>query len=160
MEQDLKRRIEELEKKVNDLYNPASFPNPVVESLVSKGFFKYEGPTFLSYLNPNGKQFFEMFVRFKNESIAIGLFKKIDYKKIESINVATDTITSTNHGFIDNKQVRLATAGIAPGGLSNTPIYYIRDATTNTFKLTDAIGDPAIDITSTGGGFNYIVLVS
>lgn len=65
---------------------------------------------------------------------------------------ATDIFTRAGHGLVDNNHVRVSSSGTLPAGLTaNTP-YYIRDSTTNTFKLAATPGGTAINITSDGTG--------
>ena len=61
-----------------------------------------------------------------------------------------DVCTANGHGMADGTRV-LVDVATAPGGLADG-IYWIRDATTNTFKLTATEGGSAVDITSTGSG--------
>ena len=69
---------------------------------------------------------------------------------------ATDVITSNSHGLSDGDAVFVHSFGTLPGGLSAGTVYYVRDSTTNTFKLAATSGGSAIDITSTGsGGVHY-----
>lgn len=65
-----------------------------------------------------------------------------------------DTCTATAHGLTDGVRV-LVDVATAPGGLADG-IYWVRDATTNTFKLTATEGGAAVDITSTGSGTHRI----
>jgi hypothetical protein len=64
----------------------------------------------------------------------------------------TDVITSNSHGLKNGDPLVLTTSGSLPGGLSTGTVYYVRDATTNTFKLSVTKDGPEIDITSTGSG--------
>lgn len=68
-------------------------------------------------------------------------------------DAGTDVCTATSHGLTDGDMLFVAnTGGALPTGLSaNTP-YYVRDATTNTFKLATSFGGSAIDITGAGTG--------
>jgi len=73
----------------------------------------------------------------------------------------TDICTATSHGLSDGQLVFVANSGGAlPTGLSaNTP-YYLRDTTTNTFKLALTAGGAAVDITGTGSGTNSFYTTS
>lgn len=64
-------------------------------------------------------------------------------------DASADTITYSSHGLSDGARVALAASTI-PGGLVAGQVYFVRDATTNTFKLSDTSGGTAINITSTG----------
>lgn len=67
---------------------------------------------------------------------------------------STDVITASGHGWADSDVVRveaeLATDAL-PSGLNNSTSYYLRDTTTNTFKLTLTAGGAAIDIGDSSG---------
>jgi hypothetical protein len=52
----------------------------------------------------------------------------------------------------DGQAVRLTTTDTLPGGLSLNTTYWVRDSSTNTFKLAATSGGSAIDITSAGVG--------
>jgi len=65
-----------------------------------------------------------------------------------------DTITATGHDFILNTpvQVNVSGGGTLPAPLVAGTTYYVRDAATNTFKLSASIDGAAIDITDVGTG--------
>jgi hypothetical protein len=64
---------------------------------------------------------------------------------------ATDIFTANAHGYTLWQQVRLSGLTGSAGVVAGT-IYYVRDVTTNTFKLAATSGGAAIDITSDGSG--------
>lgn len=68
---------------------------------------------------------------------------------------ADDLIRCDNHGFVDGEcVVVLDTAGaVLPTGLTEGTTYFVRDATTDNFKLAATSGGTAIDLTADGGGF-------
>lgn len=66
---------------------------------------------------------------------------------------ATDVITSTAHGYSDTQKVVLLSLSGGDGLTSQSAsaigvIYYVRDATTDTFKLASTSGGSAIDFTT------------
>ncbi len=65
---------------------------------------------------------------------------------------STDVITATGHGLTDGKRVVLSTTNTLPAGLSAERFYFVRDATTDTFKLSLTSGGTAIDLTDNGTG--------
>ena len=68
-----------------------------------------------------------------------------------AVDDATDIITLAAHGFTDNTRlVYKANGSTAIAGLADGGEYYVRDATTNTFKLAARPGHAAIDLTGTG----------
>lgn len=74
----------------------------------------------------------------------------------------TDIITSNAHGLKNGDKVVLTTTTTLPAGLATGTVYYVIEATTNTFKLstisisnyTTGVGQipNAVDITDTGAG--------
>jgi len=64
----------------------------------------------------------------------------------------TDICTAASHGLSNGDAVVLTTTTTLPGGLSANTVYYVIEATTNTFKLALAPGEAAVNITSTGTG--------
>lgn len=60
---------------------------------------------------------------------------------------STDVITVTAHGFVDTDKI-VFLAGYVPTGLSAGTTYFVRDKTTNTFKVAATSGGTAIDITA------------
>ncbi len=81
-------------------------------------------------------------------------FGPINGGLIKGVGTATtaDVITSHGHGLSDTNRVFLQTvAGEAlPTGLDATTVYFVRDATTDTFKLSLTSGGAAVDITAVG----------
>lgn len=78
-------------------------------------------------------------------------------RKAFTADASTDVLTSTSHGYTDGMSVEVeAENGSLCGGLSDNTKYYIRDSTTNTFKLAATMGGSAIDITSAGNGTLWI----
>lgn len=67
---------------------------------------------------------------------------------------ATDVFTKNAHGMSDGQRVMFSTV---VGGTSLNTSYYVRDVTTNTFKLALTLGGAAIDVPSDGtGGALYV----
>jgi hypothetical protein len=57
---------------------------------------------------------------------------------------ATNVITSAGHAFVEG--VAVAFSSLTGGaGLTTSTIYYVRDVTTNTFKVAATRGGPEID---------------
>lgn len=78
-------------------------------------------------------------------------------------DASTDVLTSAGHGWTNGVAVALRTTGSAPGGLATgdslyaqATVYYVRDATSTTFKLAASPGGAVIDLTSSGTGSNFV----
>lgn len=64
---------------------------------------------------------------------------------------STDLLTANAHGYADGDQVILS--GLtASGPLAADTVYYVRNSSTNTFKLAAMLGGAAIDIAADGSG--------
>jgi hypothetical protein len=67
------------------------------------------------------------------------------------VNTTTNTFTSNGHGLVNGAQVNYSNQGGSTiTGLTSGNDYYIVNATTNTFQLSDTSGGDAIDISTTG----------
>ena len=60
---------------------------------------------------------------------------------------SSDTVYSPDHGWADTQKVALFN-GTPPGGITEGAVVYVRDATTNTFKLALTSGGTAVNLTS------------
>lgn len=65
---------------------------------------------------------------------------------------ATDVISATGHGLSDGDRITVSSTTTLPAGLSANTVYFVRDATTDTFKVSVAEDGTAVDITDTGSG--------
>lgn len=65
------------------------------------------------------------------------------------VDPTTDTFRAPAHGLTDTTTVVLFN-GSVPGGLVEGTVYFVRDATTDTFKLAATSGGLAIDINAAG----------
>lgn len=78
-------------------------------------------------------------------------------------DTTTDTLTSTAHGFSNGTAVSLRNSGGAPPSpllvgtslYALATVYYVRDASPNSFKLAASPGGPAIDLTNNGTGSHF-----
>lgn len=60
---------------------------------------------------------------------------------------SSDTVYAAGHGWIDTQKIVFYN-GTPPGGLTEGTTYFVRDATTDTFKVAATSGGAAIDLTS------------
>lgn len=72
-----------------------------------------------------------------------GLFSRFT----ATATAATDIITAAGHGLADGAKVVFQN-GYVPAGLAASTTYYVRDATTSTFKVSASLGGAAINITA------------
>ena len=73
-----------------------------------------------------------------------------------TVDVTTDIFTKTAHGFGAGTPVRFTTTGTLPVPLVAGVTYYIRDITTDTFRISLTPLSTVIDITTTGSGTHTI----
>ena len=66
-------------------------------------------------------------------------------------NAGTNVLTSVAHGLDDGRPIRFEGVDLADGLLAGT-VYYVRDATADTFKVAATIGGAAIDLLDVGSG--------
>jgi hypothetical protein len=66
------------------------------------------------------------------------------------VDTAADTVRSLAHGFSDTTTI-VFYGDTVPAGLTEGTVYYVRDATTDTFKVAATSGGSAIDLTTAGG---------
>ncbi len=71
------------------------------------------------------------------------------------INFGDDEIEKTSHGFVDGLAVRYRSTGTVIGGLTNDEIYYVVNAASDDFQLSDTKGGSEIDLTSQGTGNHH-----
>lgn len=64
-----------------------------------------------------------------------------------SVDITTNVFTVPAHGYLDTNTIVFYGATV-PGGLTEGTTYYVRDKTTDTFKVAATSGGTAIDITS------------
>lgn len=151
----LKREVEDLKRKLDAVSSPNLSPD-YVRNLVQAGFLRYDGTDVLTYTNPRGKDFRSLFFQFNNLRGAISYEQQENFFLIEDINLSTNTFTIMGHPFSDTNQCTIATTDTPPAPLTPQTIYFIRDATANTFKLAATSGGAAIDITTIGTGKRFV----
>ena len=75
-----------------------------------------------------------------------------------NIILSADTIIKTGHGLTNDTKVSFTTTGDLPSGLTPNVIYYVRDTTTDTFKVSASVGGPPVDIASVGLGTHTVMV--
>lgn len=77
--------------------------------------------------------------------------------KTFTADASTNIFTISAHGFSNGDEIKLENSGGAlPAPLVAGTSYFVRDVTTNTFKLAATLGGSAIDITTNGTGTNSV----
>jgi len=67
-------------------------------------------------------------------------------------SVPNNQFTLNNHGLANGDQVRFTTDGVLPAGLDDSFFYYVINASTNNFKVSETLNGPAVVITDAGSG--------
>lgn len=158
--QDLRGEIRALQGTINTLSaRAASLEKPTVLSkemqtaLVNAGFMR-EVLSF-EFNTAANVTFIDVLFESGSQTRILSAIPK-DYIKEFTVNPTNDVITSNNHGLNDGAQILLKSTGTLPDPLSSVIPYYVRDATTNTFKV--AVGahtNPAVNITDRGIGRHF-----
>lgn len=66
------------------------------------------------------------------------------------VDAATDAVRCPAHGFVDGQTITFY-GDTVPSPLTEGAVYYVRDATTDTFKVAATSGGSVIDLTTAGG---------
>jgi hypothetical protein len=69
-----------------------------------------------------------------------------------SISTSTSTFTRTSHGWTDGKPVKFDSTGYVPTGLTKGVVYYVANATTHTFQVSQTLGGSSVILLSVGTG--------
>lgn len=70
-----------------------------------------------------------------------------------TVTIASPAIFTLNgHGLQNGDPIRLSTTGALPTGVNATTTYFVRDVTTNTFRLAATAGGAAINTTGSQSG--------
>lgn len=91
-----------------------------------------------------------------SSAIPGGLDVNVQYYVIGTAFTAdagTDVVTSTAHGLSDTDEIYLDSTGTLPAGMVAT--MFVRDSTTDTFKVALTEGGAAVNITDAGTGTHY-----
>ena len=88
----------------------------------------------------------------KERSLEATIFSPTAVVQAAFTAATTDIITSNAHGLSEGDCIWVSSATTLPAGLSASTNYYVRDVTTNTFKVSATPGGTAVDITDTGTG--------
>lgn len=80
---------------------------------------------------------------------------KVDFST-DLITAIDDALADLVHRLGNGTPVRFATRGTYPAPLVAGTTYYVRDATTYTFKLAATLGGAAVNLTTSGSGTFYV----
>lgn len=155
---DWQTAIESMVGKVRSGYGKTDFvfcsSHPVQTTVSSSDETGLATDAFLKTWCPaNGHMFVDFRRHLPADKAGMDKYDLMRTDLTKTFTAATDdTITSASHGFTNNGRVTVASTGTLPGGLTNYQVYYVINATTNTFKLSLTSGGSAVDITSTGSG--------
>jgi hypothetical protein len=69
-----------------------------------------------------------------------------------TVNATTNVFTAAGHGYQDLDPITFGTSGAIPAGLTVGTLYFVRDATENTFKVSATPNGTPVDVTTTGTG--------
>ena len=72
--------------------------------------------------------------------------------KTFTVNAGTDLVTSAEHNYQDLDPIVWATDGTLPAPVTAGTILFVRDATTDTYKVSLSPNGAALDLTTAGSG--------
>lgn len=153
MDNNLQEQVNELQKKVDALYNLGTLPDAVKDNLVENGFLLLNKN--LVWTNASGDEFQNLFIQTPDKEVVAQAYNSSQYKQF-NVNPATEVFTSNNHGLTNGTVVYVLSTGTLPAPLNPTLAYAIANATTDTFKLTQ--GGSPVDITTLGNGFHFVTI--
>ena len=83
-------------------------------------------------------------------------------RRFAVLDATTDLFAAPGHGFSAHDQVTFATQPGAPfpGGISLARVYFVRDATTDTFRVSTTQDGSALDVSIAGSGYVTAVAVA
>lgn len=90
------------------------------------------------------------------QSIYSVTFKAAQTFPAADVNIGTEFITLTSHGYEESEPVRFTSSGTLPSPLVAGTVYFIKNKTTNTFQLSATLGGGVINLTTTGTGTHTI----
>jgi beta-lactam-binding protein with PASTA domain len=90
-----------------------------------------------------------------------GAFPPRGARRFAVVDAPTDLFAALGHGFSTHDQVAFAMEPGAPfpGGISPSRIYFVRDATADTFKVSTTRDGPAHDVSIAGSGYVTAIAV-
>jgi len=158
MDENLKKEVDELKKKVDALYSTAGFPEDVMRALVKKGFFRVRETLTTTFPTVDGYDITNLyhFGRVNEREEVLGTVGTSGFTIIESSNPSTNTFTAKNHGYADTNPVSFRTTGTPPNGIINGATYTIMSATTDTFQLRSVSSGVLAPFTDIGNGRHFL----
>jgi hypothetical protein len=76
----------------------------------------------------------------------------VENAKTVTVNATTNVFTAAGHNYQDLDPITFSSTTTLPAGLTAGTVYFVRDATTDTFKVATSANGTAVDITDTGTG--------
>lgn len=77
-----------------------------------------------------------------------------------TIDIASSTVTSNNHGFQESDGVLFTSTGALPIGITAGTRYWVVNPTTNTFQITDNLQNGALTFSGSQSGIHTIHVAS
>lgn len=153
--QNLQNKVDQLEKQIKDLTNPATMPDEFIKTLVNKGFLKANLK--IDYVSASNNYWRNVFVDFLNTNMVLTGVDKSYYVKFTA--ATSDTCTADGKAPEDDTQVSVISTGSLPAPLVETVPYYIINSSGSTFKLSTSVGGAAVNITTSGSGAHYLQII-
>jgi hypothetical protein len=154
----LKNQVKELQKKVDDLYSTAGFPDQVIEALQRKGVVVIRETLETPFTTIDGyeSKYYYAFSKIGNKDMAFSNLSASDFVKVRGVNTSNDTLSVPSNDFSNTNPVTFWTSGTAPSPLVNGGTYYIKDVASDTTKLSATSGGSAVNLTTVGDGQHFL----
>lgn len=150
--EELRKEIEELKRRVNQLEKPTQFSAEFVTALVNAGFVKVN--KILEYESNTQIRWFNLFLQVQNKELVVGMLPSGYYKEF-TVDVANDKFISPNHGLSDGMQIWVFSTGGTPGPIGPGSIVFVLNATENDFEVEATFGSGKINLIDRGSGVLY-----
>jgi len=150
----LKQQVQELQKKVDDLYSTAGFPEEILRTLKQKGFMRVSKA--LESFGQSGAEFDNFFVDYLQKTTVIAGIPSSRYIQFTVDSVSSNTLKIPIGSDMNNAQVVALSSDELPAPLTAANIYYIKNATGTTVELAGTPGGTTIDITDIGSGTHFL----
>lgn len=152
----MEERIRQLEERIKLLENPKELSRDFINLLLSNGFMQLEKR--IRFDSDALIEYYYAFIRHGVDANNKLLFtaNPVEYvKEIKSVNTSSNRIESPLHGLADDMQIRFISTGSLPSPLVQNQPYYVIDENTNSFKVSNTMAGPEVNITNQGIGVHY-----
>jgi len=146
------QKINELERRVNELENPQKLSDQFIEAIRTAGFLQFVKELVI-YAGPSARAFPSIFVNIQSKIYS--LLAENPAKYSEWYKKASATLLYSQNNLANGQQVYLHSTGTLPAPLSDVAPYWVTGVTGNSFSVESPAGGGAITMTNSGIGTHY-----